>query len=458
MATTTVNNGIQNAGDVSINEITLLCSNGTQVDLAPFLVELNITEDIFSTSLYGNIMIADSIGLTENGPIVGEEYIRIDVNTPGMDTHIFKTFRVYSISDRTVILDDKSQVFTLHFCSPEVFIDTYAKIYKTFSGKTADVAANIYVDYLQMARNIIVDTKSNSFVDSTDESSLTMINDSDNQIKFTCPGWGAMKTLSWLASKTITPGTGAADCVFYESTQGFYFGSISQIMKTFNDNKKVAAEFYYSPNNIRKQEGSVAVNGVQYSVPNLTRAYTIMEDFRIIDSFNTLKSNQNGYYANQLLAVDLTHKSYQYNNFDYVQDFAKYPHMDTYPPFTTNQFRNPNMVTQVAYTTPGLFDGVANNVNERVAAIKQNRLALLAGLSNIKIEGTVPGRTDLEAGSVVYFGMPKMGPKDPSDATEAYDQYMSGLYMLSCIRHKINLQKHSMVCEFIKDSFDTKIH
>lgn len=458
MANQTVNNGLQNAGDVSINEITLICTNGTEIDLMPFLVELNITEDIFSTSLYGNIMIADSIGLIENGPIVGEEYIRIDVNTPGMDSHIFKTFRVYSLSDRTVILDDKSQVFTLHFCSPEVFIDTYAKIFKTFKGKIADVAANIYVNYLQSARNIVVDPKTKQFVDSNDQTSLTMINDSDNQITFTCPGWGAMKTLSWLASKAITPGSHAADNLLFETTQGFYWGSVSQIMKTFNDNKKVAAEFYYSPNNLRIHEGPVAVNGVQYTVPNLTRSYTIMEDFKIIDSFNTLKSNQTGYYANQVLAVDLTHKKYQYNNFDYVADFQKYPHMDQYPPFTSGQFRNPNMVTQVAYSTPGLFNNSTENVNEKVAAIKQNRLSLLAGLSNIKIEGTVPGRTDLEAGSVVYFGMPKMGPKDGTDATETFDEYMSGLYMLSCIRHKINLQKHMMVCEFIKDSFDTQIH
>ena len=458
MANETIKTGIQNAGDINIAEVTLICSNGTQVDLIPFLAELNITEDIFSPAMYGNIVIADSLGLIENGPIVGEEYIRVDLVTPGMEaSRINKTFRVYSVSDRNVILDDKSSFYVLHFCSPEVFVDSLAKIYKTFSGRVDDVAGTIYTNYLNTARNITVNSQ-NQFVDSDDQTALTILNATDNNIKFTCPGWGAMKTLSWLASKAIAKDTKASDNLFFESSKQFYWGSIGTIINGFKADKAVAAEFYYTPSNIRIHEGPVAVNGVQYTAPNLTREYKIMEDFRILDSFNTLKSNQNGYYANQVLAVDLVNKKYTYNNFDYVADFDKYPHMDKYPPFTNGQFRNPNMATQVAYSTPGLYTDAPGNINERVAAIKQNRMSLLAGLSNIKIEGTVPGRTDFEAGSVVYFGMPKMGPKDGKDKTEDYDEYMSGLYLVSCIRHKINNQKHVMIVELVKDSFDTQLH
>src|SRR6185437_7357724 len=349
MANETVKNGLLNAGDVSVNEVTLICTNGKQIDLMPFMIELNITEDIFASSLYGNIMITDSLGIIEAGPIIGEEYIRVNINTPGMDARIYKTFKVYNISDRAVIIDDKSQAFTLHFCSPEVFVDTYAKIFKTFSGRASDVAATLYQNYLQTARNIVVNADTKQFVESDDPTPLTVLNDTDNTVKFTCPGWGAMKALSWLASKSIATGTKSSDGLFYETSQGFYWGSVGSIIKAFATKKAVAGEFYYSPNNIRVHEGPVAVNGVQYTVPNLARSFKIMEDFKVVDSFNKLKSNQQGYYANQVLTVDLTHKSYKYNNFDYVTQFGNYPHMDKYPPFTTTQFRNPQMVTQVAF-------------------------------------------------------------------------------------------------------------
>lgn len=457
MANETIKTGIQNAGDIDIADVTLICSNGTQIDLRPFMAELNLTEDVFSPSLYGNIVVADSLGLIELGPIVGEEYIRIDLNTPGLDARISKTFRVYHISDRNVVMDDKSQFFILHFCSPEVFVDSMSKIYKTFSGRVDDVAGTVYTNYLQTSRNIVVN-KQNQFVDSDNQTQMTILNATDNTIKFTCPGWGALKTLSWLASKSIAKDTKASDGLFFESSQGFYWGSIGAIINAYKSEKALSAEFYYSPSNLRIPEGPVAVSGVQYTAPNLTREYKIMEDFKVLDSFNTLKSNQSGYYANQVLAVDLIAKDYSYNNFDYVADYDKYPHMDKYPPFTASQFRNPQMVTEVAYSTPGLFDGVKGNINERQPAIVQNRKSLLAGLSNIRIEGVVPGRTDFEAGSLVFFGMPKMGPKDGTDKTEGFDEYMSGLYMVSCIRHKINNQKHVMIVELVKDSFETAIH
>jgi hypothetical protein len=453
-----IKKGIQNAGDVNVADVTLICSNGQQIDLIPFMAELNITEDIFSPAMYGNIVIADSLGIIEAGPIIGEEYLRVDVVTPGMDdTRINKTFRVYNISNRELVQDDKSQVFILHFCSQEVFIDSIAKIYKTFSGRVDEVAAKVYVDYLQTGRNIVIN-KDNQFVDSEDSTVMVIPNDFDNQVKFTCPGWGAMKTLSWLASKSLTSDKKAADTLFYESSKAFYFGSIGSIMKSFTDQKKVAASFYYSPSNHRIIEGPIAVNGVQYTAPNLNREYKIVEDFRVLDQFNTLKSNQNGYYANQVLTVDLMNKGYKYNDFDYVASFDNYNHLDKFAPFTSGQFRNPNLVTQVAYQTPGMFDGITGNIDERVAAIKQARMSLLGGLTNIRIEGTVPGRTDFEVGSVVYFGMPKLGPKDGKDQTEAFDEYMSGLYLVSAIRHKIDVQKHVMIVEMVKDSFDTAIH
>lgn len=458
MTNEVIKDGIQSAGDIDIQEITLICFNGVQVDLKPFLVELNLTEDIFSPSIYGNIMLSDSLGLIEKCPIVGEEYIRINVVTPSTDTHIYKTFRVYHLSDRNIVMDDKTQNFTLHFCSSEVFVDTMGKIYKTFSGRIDQVANTIYENYLKAARNIVVNPQTNQFVDSDEKNPLTILNETDNNVAFTSPGWGAMKCLTWLASKSISKDTKSSDSLFYETSQGFYFGSIGAIMQAFKDSKTVAASFYYTPSNIiSRPTDTISVSGVQYAAPDLNHEYKIMQNFTILDSFNTLKSNQNGFYANQVLAVDLINKTYKYNNFDYVQDFDKYPHMDKYPPFTANQFRNPNMVTQVAYKSPNLFTGTTMNVNERVAEIRQNRMSLLAGLNNIRIEGTVPGRTNLQAGCVVYFAMPKMGPKDGQDKAETYDMYMSGLYLISCIRHKINLYRHTMNLEMVKDSFATQL-
>jgi len=50
--------GIQKAGSVDIVELKIIGSTGTILDLKDFLVELNIYEDIFSNTLYGDIVLS----------------------------------------------------------------------------------------------------------------------------------------------------------------------------------------------------------------------------------------------------------------------------------------------------------------------------------------------------------------------------------------------------------------
>ena len=77
--------GLQKAGSVEIVELKLIGSTGTIVDLKDFLVELNIYEDIFSSTLYGDIVLSDSRNIIEFLPIIGEEYINVHFQTPTFD-------------------------------------------------------------------------------------------------------------------------------------------------------------------------------------------------------------------------------------------------------------------------------------------------------------------------------------------------------------------------------------
>lgn len=450
--------GVQAAGDVQITDLTLITSTGKQIPLRQFLVELNIIEDMFATAIYGNVMITDSMGLIEQGPIIGEENLRIDCSTPGSEQKIAKTFRVYALSDRMMVNDDKTMGYILHFCSPEVFTDTLGKVYKSFNGRVDQIAEKVYRDYVQDSRDIVVNTKTNQLVPSALQTGMTVIAPAENNIMFTSPGWGPLKCLSWLASKTITQGLKTSDALFYESNKGFYFGSVKAAVEAQKKAGVLAGVFYYSPANVDvRPSSSVAVGGVQYRAPDIAKEYSQMTEFQVLDSFNTLKATQNGYYANQIITVDLTHKTYKTNNFDYVDRFKDFPHLDKNAPFTKAQVRNGNANTQVYFQQPGLYTGASNNLNERIADIKQNRLSLLTGLSNIRIQGTVPGRTDVECGTLVYFNMPSIGPKSAKDKAETYDRYMTGLYLVTAIRHKITLYKHMMTMEMVKDSLNSEI-
>jgi hypothetical protein len=74
-------------------------------------------------------------------------------------------------------------------------------------------------------------------------------------------------------------------------------------------------------------------------------------------------------------------------------------------------------------------------------------------LTNVKLHITVPGRTDVEVGNMLYFSYPAVeaGAKtDEEDRKE--DKQYSGYYLITAINHKINNIEHTMTMELTKDS------
>jgi hypothetical protein len=82
-----------------------------------------------------------------------------------------------------------------------------------------------------------------------------------------------------------------------------------------------------------------------------------------------------------------------------------------------------------------------------------NRKSSLLELTNIRMNITVPGRTDAEVGRLLYFEYPSLGAKEESDTgSTAQDKLYSGYYIITAIHHKVNKNEHTMTMEVIKDS------
>jgi hypothetical protein len=134
MADSILNKAVYSAGDIDIQVCSILGNNGQEFDLkAGFIGEINLFEDMYRPGLYGNILIVDAANLTQLTGLSGNELITIKLVTPSMDQKaIYKTFKIYKISDRIMFSDSGKQSYILHFCSPEVFLDALSPIYKTY--------------------------------------------------------------------------------------------------------------------------------------------------------------------------------------------------------------------------------------------------------------------------------------------------------------------------------------
>lgn len=437
---------IQKAGSVLIKELKIITSENIIFDISDFLIELNLFEDIFSSYLKGNLVLTDSRNLIELGPLIGEEYLILKLQTPTFNQIISKTFRIYKVSDRTVIRDNNTQNFILHFASIELFYDILLPLFIPFEGTVHEVAGKIFSDYIASNRDWQISTSNNSIKELEYTTPLTVLNATSNKVKFISPGWTPFKCINWLASKAIPKDLKAKNYLFFESNKSFYFGSVEYIYKEAIENNLLIGKYFIAASNIR--DGAIS--------PDINREYFIAKDVIMLETTDHIKNYTNGYLANRLITLDLYNKRFDITDYDYVSQYKEQFHTSgagasATPVFTKDSLRNFTSDISFYPVQPKLYDNFSDNINEKYKEIYGNRKSSLLDLNNIRMNITIPGRTDVEVGHMLYFSYPALGNADES-TNEKEDKQYSGYYLITAIHHKVNKIEHTMTMEIIKDS------
>lgn len=442
--------GLQRAGEVRIEQLKLINAADEVIDLTEFLVELNLYEDLFKSFLHGNIVLTDSRNLIDKYNIHGEEFLNIKLRTPSFpDSEIIeKTFRVFKLTDRNIVRDKNTQNFVLHFISVEFFYDVSLPLFAPFEGTVTDVAGSIFSDFLATSRNFNISGTNNQITENPKPTELIIINESSNKIKFISPGWSPLKCINWLASKAIPKDGIAKNFIFFESNKNFYFGTLENLFKDAHENNNYLGRYLISVSNVRD-------NG---SSQNVNREMFLAKDVEMIESTDYIKNYTNGYLGNRLIYLDIFNKEYQLIDYDHTVNYEKQFHSsgkgtEAKPVFNSDTFKN--FASNISFypKNPKLFNDYQDNISEKMGEIHGNRLSSMLELTNIKMNMTVPGRTDAEVGRIIYFEYPALGAQDETDtASSAQDKLYSGFYIITAIHHKVNKLEHQMVMEVIKDS------
>src|SRR4051812_40929763 len=102
----------------NLKKLSIISPSGNNIDITNLMVELNIFEDIYNSTLSGEVTVSDSLDLIARLPISGFEYITLVFGKPNTDTEATKTFRIYKIDDVTINHSNQSnQTYTIRFCS-----------------------------------------------------------------------------------------------------------------------------------------------------------------------------------------------------------------------------------------------------------------------------------------------------------------------------------------------------
>ena len=430
---------IRYATDYQLDSLTLISSlqNGA-VNMLPFMVELNLFEDIYSSTISGELVVSDALGLISNFRMNGTEFLQVTLRKSTNDEHsIQKNYRIYKITNRTTNENNAYEVYTINFCSEEFLLAEQYRVSKAFVGtEISTIIEKILTNYVKVG---IKDTKPIS------------IERTRGVYDFVLPNKKLFETINWLTTYALPKNGEGADMLFFENRDGYYFRSLQTLYKS-----RPYQTYKFDPKNISRE---------------LDQQVSNVFNFEVLDFFDTLSGINNGTFANRVISINPLTRSYKLDNdFNYAKYFNKTVSLNENPaindyqnrygktlydspppelevgtlrmsPENTDMKKNPFISQKV-----GSADSIANDVNVR--KYMPNRVAQIALANYTRIKITVAGDASLTVGKTIKFITYGMN----GTTEREHDLTYSGKYLITAVRHIIKNNSYITVLEMAKDS------
>lgn len=411
------------ATDVRITQLTLIAPSGATVFVRELMTELNIFEDLFSSTMTGNIILTDTQNLINSLPITGHEYLEVKFEKPGDQLQFSKIFRVYKLTDR-IRVNEQTETYVLHFASEELLLSESQLISKSYSGLTiSSMVLDIAQKYLKISRSKLP---------------VQAVQTTLGLHQVIIPSWKPFYTINWLARMALSTDK-SASYVWYEDRNGYHFSSIATLAT-----KGPVQQLIMSP----KQTGTER----DPTFTDLQLSQEGMETYTFPDSFDTLRNLFSGMYSSELITVDPFRHAIQTVVYNGTKEFDRHTHLNTYPiiPNTMDRLGVPISEHYSAHRTvhpvytktefPLKYDQWAHP-----------RAMYLAGLHSTRLQAVAAGSLRMKVGTVITVKLPSAN--EQTRGAKQLDAFYSGRYLVTALRHKINRTSHACIVELCKDSY-----
>jgi len=429
--------GIKYSGDFKLISVIVHSAAG-DVDLSFNVKEISYNEDLFNNTTSGYVMIEDSMGYINKLSLSGNEFMYLHIGKDNNTTNIIKkSFRIFTIKKREPLIDGNTETYSIYFCSEELFLSEQYKISKSY--KNSDITTNIkdiLKTYLKVPAN-----------------RMAQIDKTYGVYDFIIPFLKPFDAINWLSSYARPGAFGSttmvgADMLFYENKFGYNFRSLQNLYE-----QSPMREYSYSPKNM----------DITDMANNLTNALS----YEIMDSFDTLAGVNQGIFANRLLSLDPLLRRYKVTDFNYASYSNKVEKLNSWP--ITNNYKN-RMGDNLYETPEAAFKMAFSNSNQNDSALIKNSPGSVA--HDIFAETYIPNRTAqiplanynrmkisvwgdpaLTVGTVIKFNLLS---KDPVEEKKGLDDFYSGNYLVTAVRHILNPPfQYRTILEICKESVPT---
>ena len=448
--------GLQGAGNFTIDELSLITTSGLRVNLIPNVVKLTIFEDINQSCITGTITIQDSMNLSSHGPIIGQEFLSMKVRTSsvqdddGIIDYTENLLAVHSLTARQKI-GNNVQLFNLSFVSMELVRNQRIKVRKSFTLPWSDIVLSMLVNQLQ--------TKKNIFVEKT-----------VGVKKYIAPNVRPLDVVNTARDQAVAIFKNSPTYMFYETLKGFNFRTLASLY-----NQETFMEY------TTFEAGALAGrNGVIDVIKDLNNVL----GYEILANNDTLLNYRTGMYGSELIKHDIRNKSISKKIYNYHNNFKNEDHIVkggtediTEYPLASSVALNPQ--GQRVSDFPARTFVVPTSLNSRsdgqhatpdntypyepYGAEKwlQRRTSQMTQIkSGLSVNILCHGNTYINAGQKVTLNLPYTAALKAAGG-ETNDRFYKGSFLVKNIRHDFEFdkspQKHKMIISLVKDSIEESL-
>ena len=190
-------------------------------------IDKMIQVNIFSNGLQATLTITDQNNLISNMPIVGQEFVSLKLETPGVGVidYTDNIFCVQKVSSRKGF-SVGSEVYEINLISPEALRNNRTRVSKSFTGTDSEIVTKILKD------EKLINTKKQIHVDET------------NRIrKYVAPNTRPNDFINYLTREATSKiYNGSPHYFFYENIRGFNFRVLDSLYDQPTMGDFVAAE------------------------------------------------------------------------------------------------------------------------------------------------------------------------------------------------------------------------
>lgn len=407
-------------GDVELVDIVLLSEDQQRTySLMKQCVGFDVYESILCPVMFAELVIADSIGLLQNFPILGGEYIKLSFKTPknkGKPAEFL--FRVKGIENKQVNESNKRLTYTITCVSSELINNS--KTIMTLNGLD-----NISTFVKNIMENDL-ETKKPVFIDATAGMEKVL------QTRLT-----PFQMIDYLRQRAVSTTYLSSSFCFFENRKGFHFTTIEKMFEQAFKEEDTDKLFFFDMSRKDSAENVTMRNIIAYN------------QMQYGDVISQIKSGglNNQVQQFDMITGDLRKVTYT-DNIGADQFKSTSPTGTASKPstFTSNHGRT----TTVQKLIPVRSDKSTGELAEKISRTQAYAQKIAQNIVQIHIYGD----TDISVGDVIRCRFPSGADDKEGQGTS---RFTSGFYLVSKVRHIVlntDRPQYTQALELIKSDIE----